>query len=186
MCRYAFKTYKSHFVCFDCRKSFKKPPIEDLARINGDWENYKKVFWNRHSGQRNKFVKENPEIVKELEKKYQNRKEKCPQCAKLMIDLGLDFKAPKKDKKKEWKIVKGMYRIGVNFHTCGCNGIGYIPKKEKDYIVYLNSRKEYFLNRIENRDAKLYKENLTDYLDRFTELVRLIDMELNKIRKHGG
>ncbi|MFK7934427.1 MAG: hypothetical protein AB8G22_13020 [Saprospiraceae bacterium] len=152
-----------------------------MAMRNGDWENYKKVFWNRHSGQRKKFVRDNPEIVAALEAKYKNRKEKCPQCGKLMIDLGLDFKAPKKNKIKEWEIVRGMYRVGVNFQTCGCSGIGYVPKKEKDYIDYLKCRKAYFLQRIENRDAKLYDENLQDYLNRFTELVQLIDLELEKV-----
>ncbi len=85
MCRYAIKTYKSHFVCFDCRKSFKKPPIEDLVIQNGDWKNYQKVFWSQNTNQTKKFRKENPELVKYLTEKYYNRKEKCPNVAKLWL-----------------------------------------------------------------------------------------------------
>lgn len=169
MCRYAFKTYKPHFVCFDCRKTFKKPPTIDLIKQNGDWEDYKKVFLQKAYSQHEKFIQENPELAKTLENKYHNRKEKCPQCGALMANLGLDFRAPKKGKKKEWEIVKGMYEIGVNFHTCGCSGIGYIPKKERDYVKYLKDRKVDYLDRIRNRDARLYQENLEDYLNRYTK-----------------
>ncbi len=182
MCRYAFKTYKIHFVCFDCRKTFKKLPIEDLAIKNGDWENYKKAFWNINTGQRNKFVKENPILVNDLENKYKNRKEKCPDCQQLMVDMGLDFKAPKKNKVKEWEIIKGLHSIGKNFHTCGCNGIGYIPKKKKDYIRYLLKRRDYFQKRLENRDAMYKTENVKDYINRFSELIQLINIELDKVK----
>ncbi|MEO1516638.1 MAG: hypothetical protein AAFV95_16545 [Bacteroidota bacterium] len=182
MCRYAYKSYKSHFVCFDCRKSFKKPPIEDLAMKNGDWENYKKAFWDVHSDKRKKFVKENPTLVRELEERYKYRKEKCPDCGQLMQDLGLDFKAPKKHKIKEWEIVRGMYRTGVNFHTCGCHGIGYVPKTKNKYIDYLKGRRAYYQERIEKKDVNFYKESWSVYIGRFAELIHLIDEELAKIK----
>lgn len=186
MCRYAFKKYKIHFVCFDCRKTFKKPPNEDLAKRNGDWDVYQKAYWNLNIGQKNKFRKENIELVKSLDEKYHNRKEKCPDCGGVMRDMGLDFKAPKKDKIKEWKIIEGLVRIGRVFHSCGCNGIGYIPKKKKDYINYLVCQRNYYQDRLTNRDAKLHKENTKDYINRFSQMISLIDLELIKISKDGG
>lgn len=37
MCRYAGKIYKSHFVCFRCRKSFKQTHSSDiLERVRKD------------------------------------------------------------------------------------------------------------------------------------------------------
>lgn len=30
MCRYGIKTYKSHYACFECRKTFKRRFIEDI------------------------------------------------------------------------------------------------------------------------------------------------------------
>lgn len=181
MCRYAFKTYKSHFVCFGCRKTFKKPPIEDLAKQNGEWEEYKKAMWNLNSGKTQKFRNENSELVKYLESKYLNRKEKCPECSQTMFDIGLDFKAPKKDKLREWKIIESMTNTGITFHTCGCYGIGYVPKKRDDYIKYLLGKKKYYKERIKKRDAKLNSENLNEYLERFTELINLIEKEISKL-----
>ena len=156
MCRYATKTYKIHFVCFECRKTFKKPPVEDLAIQNGDWEDYKKVFWEPTIGPTRKFRKENPELVEYLTEKYKNRKEKCPDCGLIMTDLGLDFKAPKKDKVKEWQIIQGLYKSGKVFHTCGCDGIGFVPKNERDYKDYLLKRKLYYQNRLDSRSIDYF------------------------------
>ncbi len=183
MCRYAIKTYKSHFVFFDCRKSFKKPPIEDLVIQNGDWKNYQKVFWSQNTNQTKKFRKENPELVKYLTEKYYNRKEKCPQCSKIMADLGLDFKAPKKEKIKEWKIIESLYASGKCFHSCGCDGIGFVPKNKNDYKTYLLDMRNCYELRLKNRDALKHKENLSDYIHRFTELIDKINTELKKLEK---
>jgi hypothetical protein len=182
MCRYASKTYKIHFACFNCRKSFKKAPSEDLAIQNGDWEDYKLAFWSYSSAKSKKFRKENPDRVIYLTEKYKNRKEKCPECGELMTDLGLDFKAPKKDKTKEWEIIKGLYRIGKSFYSCGCNGIGYVPKNEKEYKEYLLKNRYYYQQRLDKRDAGLLKENLSAYIMRFSELIELIEQELAIIK----
>ncbi|WP_299137005.1 hypothetical protein [uncultured Tenacibaculum sp.] len=181
MCRYAFKTYKIHFACFDCRKTFKKAPIEDLAIQNGDWKDYKNAFWNYSSGISIKFRKNNPERISYLTEKYKNRKEKCPDCGNYMADLGLDFKAPKKDKTKEWEIIKSLFKSGKAFYSCGCDGIGFVPKNRKDYEKYLLDKRSYYELRIEKRDATLHKEKLSDYINRFKELIKLINKELKVI-----
>lgn len=56
-----------------------------------------------------------------------------------MADLGKDFKAPKKTAVKEWKIIESLFKTGKYFHTCGCDGIGYIPKNPNDYKIYLKT-----------------------------------------------
>lgn len=181
MCRYAFKTYKIHFACFDCRKSFKKLPFSDLMKANGDWDVYMKAFGG-YNKQRNKnFRKENPEIVEMLIQKYKNREEKCPECAKLMANVGKDFKAPKKERKKQWRILQGLYESGVSFNSCGCDSIGHVPRTIRDYVAALERDKCYYQTTLNNRGAKSSKEKLSDYIERFSDRLHLIEAELDKI-----
>ncbi|ANF51524.1 hypothetical protein A0O34_13865 [Chryseobacterium glaciei] len=156
MCRYAGKTYKCHYVCFKCRKSFKQADSDDiLLRIKKDkvyhelnGKSIRKVGQVFTKSERNKLV----ELVHEIE----NRDIKCPECGNLMADLGRDFKAPKKTAIKEWKIVEGLFKLGKRFHTCGCDGIGYIPQNPKDYEVYLQKAlKEY-------QDSIIYYQGKTE------------------------
>jgi hypothetical protein len=115
MCRFAYKTYKVTFACFHCRKVFKKPPIEDYMKQHG--RTYEQVVGL-----------------------YTDQLNKCPQCGRLMADLGLSFKAPKKTDEKAWRIIEGMYRIGHAFHTCGCDGFGYVPADAREYRQYLHEK----------------------------------------------
>jgi len=138
MCRYACKTYKSHYVCFECRKTFKQEHVSDiLLRIKKD-----KLYHELNGKSIRKigqvFTKGERKKLKELTSELTQRKVKCPQCAAIMADLGRDFKAPKKTALKEWKIVESLWTIGKNFYSCGCDGIGYIPKSPRDYELYLN------------------------------------------------
>ena len=77
--------------------------------------------------------------IKELVSAIENRVIRCPECRNVMADLGKDFKAPKKSAVKEWKIVESLFKTGKCFHSCGCDGIGYIPKNPKDYEMYLKT-----------------------------------------------
>lgn len=181
MCRYAMKKYKVHFACFNCRKSFKRAPIEDLAIQHGDWTDYKTVFWSPSSNKAKKFRRENTERVKTLIEKYESRVEKCPECASPMADLGLDFKAPKKTKVEEWAVIKGLFRTGKAFYACGCDGIGYIPKNEKEYREYLLQNRECYQKHLGRRDKALSEKEQAHYLTRFTQLIKMIDKELKAL-----
>jgi hypothetical protein len=64
---------------------------------------------------------------------------KCPQCGKLMADMGLDFASPKKDDTKEWNHIKDLYLVGITFHSCGCTGPGYIPKDKEKLITHFKT-----------------------------------------------
>ena len=138
MCRYAGKTYKSHYVCFKCRKSFKQPDASDIIKRirkekvyhEPDGKSLRKVGYIFTKAETNELQK----IVSDIE----SRTIKCPECSSVMTDLGKDFKAPKKTAVKEWQIVESLFKTGKCFHSCGCDGIGYIPKNPKDYEAYLN------------------------------------------------
>ena len=181
MCRYASKRYKTHFACFDCRKSFKRPPIEDLVEQNGDWEAYKASFWYPNDKRTKKYNRENPEKVSYLTAKYIKRKEICPDCGEELANLGLDFKAPKKGKSKEWDIIRGMYTTGHMFQSCGCQGIGFVPKKKEEYIDYLEKRKKGYEDRLKRKAPSLIGEALSEYLERYSTLISLIDEELSRL-----
>ncbi|TVT40074.1 hypothetical protein FNT36_11255 [Hymenobacter setariae] len=119
MCRYAMTTYKAHYACFDCRKTFKRRLLHDVAR-----DESKSVA------------------------------AKCPDCAQVAANMGLDFKSPSKDDVKAWQHLRSLYVVGVTYHSCGCSGPGYIPATTGELVAYLQERltdyvKElrYWLNR---------------------------------------
>ncbi|WP_288374914.1 hypothetical protein [Chryseobacterium culicis] len=139
MCRYAGKTYKSHYVCFKCRKSFKQPESYDIIR-----RIEKEKIYHEPNGKSVRkvgyaFTKTETEELQKIVSEIENRTIKCPECSSPMADLGKDFKAPKKTAVKEWKIIESLFKTGKYFHTCGCDGIGYIPKNPSDYKIYLKT-----------------------------------------------
>ena len=148
MCRYGFKTYKPHYICFTCRKSFKQSTIEDNIIQNGDWDMYRRAYLYYNNNRSKQFRKDNPELIKRFETQYRNKEYKCPECGSKMNNIGLDFKAPRKNKIKEWEIIKSMYTLGNSFHSCGCDGPGYIPKTKQDYRDHLNTMELEFKKRL--------------------------------------
>ncbi|PQA95854.1 hypothetical protein B0A69_05655 [Chryseobacterium shigense] len=179
MCRYARKTYKSHYTCFKCRKSFKQTDTDDiLLRIKKD-----KIYHQRDGTIKNVsdvFTKAKKEELDALTKEINARQIKCPECGTLMADLGRDFKAPKKTAVKEWKIVEGLFQIGRCFHSCGCDGIGYIPKKPKDYEQYLrNTLHEYesYVVSGQNKTHEEFPERM-EYINFWTERVSGVKAEM--------
>ncbi len=61
----------------------------------------------------------------------------CPQCGQAMVDMGLDFKAPKQKDVKQWQKVQLLYSHGFTFHSCGCCGPGLRPAELKDVEAFL-------------------------------------------------
>lgn len=116
MCRYGMTTYKSHFACFNCRKTFKR-------RLLGD-------------------------IRKGYSKNDISSPAKCPECGKLMADMGLDFQSPKKNDIKAWTHLATLYKVGITFHSCGCTGPGYIPNDSETLIAYLSKIKNTYLENL--------------------------------------
>jgi hypothetical protein len=85
-----------------------------------------------------------------------------------MIDMGLDFKAPRKTNAEAWEILRLLAQNGFTFHGCGCS-VGFVPpKKLREVPQWLaerhrQSKGEELIARIdeltktrrENRKAKL-------------------------------
>ncbi len=92
MCRYAFYSYKPHYACFDCRKSFKRRLLNDVD-----------------------------------ESRAESAAATCPDCGALTANMGKDFKAPPRKELKAWQHLRLLYSVGIAFHSCGCNGPGYVP-----------------------------------------------------------
>jgi len=184
MCRYALKTYKFHYVCFKCRKTFKQPPVDDiLLRIKKD-----KVYQELNGKSIRKvgqvFTKKETNSLKELCDEIESRIIKCPECTEAMVNLGHDFKAPKVSAKKEWEIIEGLYRIGKTFFSCGCDGIGYIPQNEKDYKGYLEKVSTDYENSIkfyQNATPEEYPDRI-ERMNYWSEKKLKIETELKTLK----
>ncbi len=117
MCRYGFNSYKPHYACFKCRKTFKRKLLID---IDGNTA-YTKVG--------------------------ENQQYKCPECGRMTADMGFDFESPKKSDLRAWNHIQDLYETGITFHSCGCSGPGYIPKTKEKLVEYLeNIKQEYHSN----------------------------------------
>lgn len=116
MCRYGNNTYKSHYACFNCQKTFKRRLLIDIDRNT------------IHTT------------------KWENHPHKCPECGELTADMGLDFESPKKTDAKAWRHLKDLYQSGITFHSCGCSGPGYIPKDKKALLKFLTEKKQLYID----------------------------------------
>lgn len=181
MCRYGSSgPYKTHYACFSCRKAFKQAPIEDYLDSRGRGYVYKQLqhLWlNKKALQ----IRENElgHRLSELQEEYRNAIRKCPECGGQMIDMGLDFKPPKQSDAKAWNILQGMYRVGHAFHTCGCNGPGWIPKSTGDYRKYLASNKQHYEEQLEQirRSSELSTEGKKEAAEYWASRIEAIDHE---------
>ncbi len=142
MCRYAFKTYKPHYVCFSCRKQFKRPPLEDVVAQQGRLdvlERLQRSFFD--SAARAKAERETGTTLDDLKADHARLVSKCPQCGERMAHLGLDFKPPPSSATKVWRRIETVHRLGHCWCTCGCNGPGFIPNTGPELATYLKDRR---------------------------------------------
>jgi len=56
-----------------------------------------------------------------------NEKPLCPTCRQVMIDMGRDFAAPRKESDNQWRKLELLVAAGVRFDSCGCSGPGPRP-----------------------------------------------------------
>lgn len=128
----------------------------------------------------NKWTDKERAQYEELKNNLECREIKCPECGDLMADLGLDFKSPRKTAVKEWKIIEGLYTIGTSFHSCGCNGPGYIPRHPRDYEAYLNKVLQGYENHIANWQSQTLQESRDklQHIQYWNERAELVRKEL--------
>ncbi len=127
MCRYGSKSYRPHFVCFDCRKTFKKVRVEDYIAQRGRGGVYERLM---------RYVS-GSEKARDLKLRFGAEMEKmkadynaiigvCPLCGTSMASMGMDFRAPPTDDKNAWTIARKLYDNGFSFQSCGCE-VGFTP-----------------------------------------------------------
>jgi len=109
------------YACFSCRKVYKQP---ELRRVNG---HFIPSVQTRAS-------------KKKIEEINQNRFN-CPQCGKPMEIMGRNFKAPRKENKREWNKVEILLQNGFRFFSSGCEGRGTYPKTLGELKDFLRKKK---------------------------------------------
>lgn len=185
MCRYAISgPYKSHYACFLCRKSFKQPPIEDWLKDrdrDGEYKQLVRLWW-----QKEKLSQCETTLgvrLEDLQSEYRDSAHRCPECGEPMIDMGRDFKSPRQSDKKAWRILQGMFRVGHAFHTCGCDGPGYIPKNPSEYRQYLLERRSSFVQQLElvQNSAEITTEAKNEAGIYWLDRIGKIDAELSAV-----
>lgn len=106
MCRYAYGQYSCHWACFNCRKSWKTHSAWDSEAMMSGARSHEPHHQEESFGKGHRV---------------------CPECSGPLVDLGQDFKTPKKLNKKQWRKVELLYDQGITFHSCGCDGPGERP-----------------------------------------------------------
>jgi hypothetical protein len=185
MCRYAFKTYKPHYVCFDCRKQFKRPPLSDVLSQQGRLELLRR-FERTYSSKakRVELERSSGTTLDALKADYRKLISRCPQCKRTMVDLGLDFKPPSITAVRSWKRLRTMYTLGHAWHTCGCNGPGFIPTDATSYAEYLDARARTFAKNIRSalRSRTLDPAARAREVRHWAELLAAVQEELERRR----
>jgi hypothetical protein len=65
----------------------------------------------------------------------------CPRCDAPMLDLGRDFKAPRRADRRQWRKVEVLAGAGITFDSCGCSGPGPRPRTLADARSQLGERR---------------------------------------------
>ncbi len=88
---------------------------------------------------------------------------KCPDCGHPMHEMGLDFKAPRKKNRKQWKKVEVLHAAGITFGSCGCGGPGYRPRTMREVPEFLAEQQKRRLETVRSvRPRKLKRERKRD------------------------
>lgn len=186
MCRYAMSgPYKSHFACFSCRKAFKQPSIVDYLDSRGLGYVFKQLELHWANKKMLKMrEKEMGHRLDDLQEEYRKASHKCPECKNEMIDMGLDFKAPRQSNAKAWKTLLGMFHVGHAFHTCGCDGPGWIPKSTGEYRNYLASTRKHYQQQLEKvqKSGALSLEEKQANTTYWAIRIKAIDQEQNGVK----
>lgn len=90
------------------------------------FHNYRDHFACFHCRKAFKHWKRQADSRRNVEPHPVRRQVVCPDCARPMADMGLDFRAPSREDQEAWRILEVLYENGFSFHGCGC-GTGLIP-----------------------------------------------------------
>jgi hypothetical protein len=177
-----YQNLQAPLCLFKCRKSFKKAPFEDHLEQKGQLKEYRKLSSRYYGVKQSKRGKISDQLDA-LKNEYDRRQVKCPDCGGPMANLGLDFKAPPRNKIKKWKVIESMYKMGHSFYSCGCHGPGYIPASKSEYLDYLNERLGGYRLYYKVARSEPVPEERTKKTEYWAERIELITREINTVRK---
>jgi hypothetical protein len=60
----------------------------------------------------------------------------------MLVDVGLDFKAPPSHNLKQWEKVRILVQNGYTFHSCGCGGAGKRPRLLNQVSTFLAEKQQ--------------------------------------------
>jgi len=67
--------------------------------------------------------------------------QKCPECSRQMVAMGLDFKVPPRNSVVQWRKVELLHLANIHFHSSGWTGPGRRPKTLRDLREMLARRR---------------------------------------------
>lgn len=194
MCRYGFKTYKSHYLCFNCRKQFKQStPFEKMGdgvsdhylRLNGIAEGTYKLpkYHPKYKKDQVFTLTETEQEELEILKKRYMSDILCPQCRQPMAGVGKDVETPKMNDKAAWSALQSSFELGYTFYSCGCGGPGFVPTNKEQYKDFLTNKiAEYQGNideRLKGEDTNYYADSDRIY---WTKRVEEVKAALSKVK----
>lgn len=65
----------------------------------------------------------------------------CPFCRNPMVNMGRDFKPPRKGNASQWEKIRRLAATGIFFDSCGCTGPGPRPHTLSDAKTQLRQRR---------------------------------------------
>lgn len=121
MSHYSATTYKTHYICLDCRKQFKRPNAFELMSKDGVGDLYNRLDQKRQGmiqtqdGEVLRMTADDEASWAEMQEKYFGTVV-CPQCSKPMKKVSSNFEAPKSKDLRQWEILKAKFATNDKEH----------------------------------------------------------------------
>ena len=80
----------------------------------------------------------------------------CPQCGAEMVEMGRNFRAPKRDDLEQWKKVEALVRAGFSFHSVNSYRTGRYPERLSEVDSFVEKAREK-LGRVSSGEELLRK-----------------------------
>ena len=148
------KVYKTKYICFDCRKVFKRREYSDIYTVNSDTE---------------KIIEKEP---------------KCPDCGNIVSFVGAKFRPPIKDDKQSWDVLKIIYDIIPDSHSGKSFGHLYTMNDKLDLPSSKTAMKKQLLEYKISLDQKIERLVRADYSERTKETIKFFSDKLKLLQAY--
>jgi hypothetical protein len=155
--------HKFHFVCFACRKQFKRPAPHEVMVGTGGSHARRGLLWIEYNA-----------LVS-----------RCPQCRQTMVNLGRDFKPPKRSDTRGWMRLQATCKVGHEWLKSWSQGVGFVPTTGSEFADYLSSRRRDFESKIKSaqNDPKLSPNARAEQVRHLSKLLAHVEREQASIGK---